>query len=160
MLNALIAIMGDTYDRVSETKRERGLLNQADFLLEKQKLMSTRDLANPALFPAWVHCIEKVDSGGQDGEQWSGQLSAIKRDIRELRSGEDRVAMRLDDRVTRSDRLHEQQHKDVTRQLRAVEQQHELVLSELQELKRAVESSNAPPTGGSVAVAQDIVQQL
>ena len=28
MLNALIAIMGDTYDRVSETRIERGLLQR------------------------------------------------------------------------------------------------------------------------------------
>ena len=86
-------------------------------------------------------------SAGQDDEQWSGQLSAIKRELRELRAGEDRVASRVDDRVTRSDRLHEQQHKEVARQLRAVEQ----VLSEMQELKRAVESSNAAAMAAAVA---------
>ena len=39
MLNALIAIMGDTYDRVSETRVERGLLQRAMLLVELEESM-------------------------------------------------------------------------------------------------------------------------
>ena len=37
MLNALIAIMGDTFDRVSEMRLERGLLQRAELLVEMER---------------------------------------------------------------------------------------------------------------------------
>ena len=43
MLNALIAIMGDTYDRVSETRAERGLLQRATLLVELEASMDKDD---------------------------------------------------------------------------------------------------------------------
>ena len=43
MLNALIAIMGDTYDRVSETRTERGLLQRAALLAELEASMDKDD---------------------------------------------------------------------------------------------------------------------
>ena len=43
MLNALIAIMGDTYDRVSETRIERGLLQRAVLLVELEASMNKDD---------------------------------------------------------------------------------------------------------------------
>lgn len=39
MLNALIAIMGDTYDRVSESRIEQGLLQRAQLLVELEAQM-------------------------------------------------------------------------------------------------------------------------
>ena len=37
MLNSLIAIMGDTFDRVSEMRLERGLLQRAELLVEMER---------------------------------------------------------------------------------------------------------------------------
>ena len=55
MLNALIAIMGDTYDRVSETRLERGLQGRALLLIEIEVAMTKDDPNNQALFPRWFH---------------------------------------------------------------------------------------------------------
>ena len=55
MLNALIAIMGDTYDRVSETRLERGLQGRALLLIEIEEAMTKDDPNNQALFPRWFH---------------------------------------------------------------------------------------------------------
>ena len=68
MLNALIAIMGDTYGRVSETKQSRGLYNKAMYILERQRLMSPKELANKAYFPFWLHVIERDVDGTGDIE--------------------------------------------------------------------------------------------
>ena len=58
MLNALIAIMGDTYDRVSETRLERGLQGRALLLIElEEAMMSKDDRKNAALFPRWCRLL-------------------------------------------------------------------------------------------------------
>ena len=57
MLNALIAIMGDTYDRVSETRLERGLQGRALLLIEIEEAMTKDDQKNPALFPRWCRLL-------------------------------------------------------------------------------------------------------
>ena len=57
MLNALIAIMGDTYDRVSETRLERGLQGRALLLIEIEEAMTQDDHKNQALFPRWCRLL-------------------------------------------------------------------------------------------------------
>ena len=65
MLNALIAIMGDTYDRVSETRLERGLQGRALLLIEIEEAMTIMmcrpsfhagvSIRDQALFPRWFY---------------------------------------------------------------------------------------------------------
>ena len=61
MLNALIAIMGDTYDRVSETRLERGLQGRALLLIEIEEAMTRDQKAmnedDRHLFPCWCHLL-------------------------------------------------------------------------------------------------------
>ena len=62
MLNALIAIMGDTYDRVSETRLERGLQGRALLLIEIEEAMIKDDQKAMAeddrhLFPRWCRLL-------------------------------------------------------------------------------------------------------
>ena len=78
MLNALIAIMGDTYDRVSETRLERGLQGRALLLIEIEEAMTQDDHKNQALFPRWLHVIKRAEDSEEGGAEWSGRLRAIK----------------------------------------------------------------------------------
>merc|ERR1719272_1592252 len=78
MLNALIAIMGDTYDRVSETRLERGLQGRALLLIEIEEAMTKDDHENQALFPRWLHVIKRAEDSEEGGAEWSGRLRAIK----------------------------------------------------------------------------------
>ena len=65
MLNALIAIMGDTYDRVSETRLERGLQGRALLLIEIEEAMTIMmcrpsfhagiSIRSQAFFPRWFY---------------------------------------------------------------------------------------------------------
>eukprot|EP00964_Phaeocystis_antarctica_P042506 scaffold24368_cov63-Phaeocystis_antarctica.AAC.2 len=57
MLNALIAIMGDTYDRVSETRLERGLQGRALLLIEIEAAITKDDPKNQAFNPRWCHLL-------------------------------------------------------------------------------------------------------
>ena len=80
MLNALIAIMGDTYSRVSETRVEEGSQQRAELIVELADSMSEAQKLNPAYFPRWIHAIKRMDmDAGSEG--WAGQVGALKKSI-------------------------------------------------------------------------------
>ena len=78
MLNALIAIMGDTYDRVSADRLERGLEGRAILLAEIEGAMTEAELENASLFPRWLHGIRRVNDEAVEETEWSGRLRALK----------------------------------------------------------------------------------
>ena len=78
MLNALIAIMGDTYDRVSADRLERGLQGRAILLAEIEGAMTEAELKNASLFPRWLHGIRRVNDEAVEETEWSGRLRALK----------------------------------------------------------------------------------
>jgi hypothetical protein len=78
MLNALIAIMGDTYDRVSADRLERGLEGRAILLAEIEGAMTEAELENASLFPQWLHGIRRVNDEAVEETEWSGRLRALK----------------------------------------------------------------------------------
>jgi hypothetical protein len=95
LLNALIAIMGDTYDRVSETAMHQRLLNRANFILECEDRLPTRMLRSKRLFPKWLHVVQRAETAATSPTRgaWTGRVAAI-RDELELRSG--RVEQKLE----------------------------------------------------------------
>ena len=80
-LNALIAIMGDTYDKVQETRLERSRLQRGKLLIEIQSLMTEADLDNTELFPKWVHAIVKR-SEDKDKNDWAGRIHAVSKEVK------------------------------------------------------------------------------
>merc|ERR1719272_38755 len=67
MLNALIAIMGDTYDRVSERRLERGLEGRALLLIEIEEAMTKDAPRNQAFHPRWLHVIKRAEESEEGG---------------------------------------------------------------------------------------------
>jgi hypothetical protein len=81
-LNALIAIMGDTYDNVQETRLERSRLQRGKLLIEIQSLMMEKELDNSKeLFPKWVHAIVKR-SEDKDKNAWAGRIHAVTKEVK------------------------------------------------------------------------------
>jgi len=93
MLNSLIAILGDTYDRVMEFQDPRGLLERARLLLELEQQMSPRERNNNKYFPPFVHVIKRVEEEEEDGDtlQWNGRMAAIKAQAKTLKEGQDKL---------------------------------------------------------------------
>ena len=77
VLNALIAIMGDTYDKVMEHQRPRALLERAQLLLEIERGMSAAQRRNKAFFPAYVHAII-LDESDENEYGWAGRMHAMR----------------------------------------------------------------------------------
>ena len=53
---------GDTYDRVSETRKERGLQQRAQLLLELERQMSHKERTSELNFPRWLHFVRRQDA--------------------------------------------------------------------------------------------------
>ena len=92
MLNALIAIMGDTYDRVSADRLERGLQGRAILLAEIEGAMTEAELQNASLFPRWLHGIRRDNDEAVEETEWSGRLRALKNAVTKVSTDVDKVA--------------------------------------------------------------------
>ena len=88
MLNSLIAILGDTYDRVMEHQRPRGLLERARLLGEIEEQMSRRERESKSNFPGCVHVLIRKEEAEEesDAAQWSGRMAAIKAQVKMLQA--------------------------------------------------------------------------
>jgi hypothetical protein len=114
-LNALIAIMGDTYDNVQETRLERSLLRRGKLLIEIQSLMMEKELDNPELFPKWVHAIVRR-SEDKDKNAWAGRIHAVTKEVKALEvklqgQSEAKFAQMHKHTEAKFAQLHEQQDK-------------------------------------------------
>ena len=106
LLNVLISIIGDTYERVQANSVQVSLLQRANLLLDMEAHMSGNggdSKAAAALkknHPAWVHVVTRVEeAGGED--QWAGRLSAIKQMVSDL---SDKIVQNENSVVTRLSR--------------------------------------------------------
>ena len=95
MLNALIAIMGDTYDRVSADRLERGLQGRAILLAEIEGAMTEAELQNASLFPRWLHGIRRDNDEAVEETEWSGRLRALKNAVTKVATDVTKVATEL-----------------------------------------------------------------
>jgi len=147
LLNVLIAIISDTYERVEEKGKARGLLQRARILLEMQDSMSDEQLADETLFPAWLHVISRVEDVGSP-DIWSGRLHAIKEHItimeKKLAESEQRI---LDNTKAQAEAHHDRQLEIANRIMSAVT----LLAKEQDDIKKMV-ASLEPPTATNVTL--------
>ena len=83
LLNVLIAIISDTYGRVDEKRAARSLLQRARLLQEIESRIPARELANPVLFPVWLHVLKREDKDLSE-ETHFGRFDAIQKSLDRL----------------------------------------------------------------------------
>ena len=85
MLNSLIAILGDTYDRVMEYKVPRGILERARLILAIEEQMSQADRRRDKYFPHFVHAILRREEDEKEGmtlhKATKSQIESVKADV-------------------------------------------------------------------------------
>ncbi|GAB5029895.1 wd40 repeat-containing protein [Nannochloropsis oceanica] len=87
LLNLLIALMGDSYDKVQENALAQGRYEQAVSVLEIEDMLPQRILQDPRFFPRWVQVLRPKP--GADGgmvcdagaDRWGGRLRQIYKKI-------------------------------------------------------------------------------
>ena len=81
LLNVLIAIISDTYERVQESAKARGLMARGRLLLEFQDMMNDSQLRTVSWFPKWLHAIMRVGDLDDEDQPWFGRVVAMKRQV-------------------------------------------------------------------------------
>ena len=61
MLNMLIAIMGDSYEKVKESEVVEARRLRAQTIIDEEALMSDADLANPDYFPDFLQVLRATE---------------------------------------------------------------------------------------------------
>lgn len=147
LLNVLIAIISDTYERVEEKSKARGLLMRARILLEMQDSMTDEMLADEVMFPKWLHVIMRVEDVGS-ADIWSGRLHAIKEHITTMEKKVDETEVRIIHEVKQMGESHQRDMAEFSRKIwnavSAIQKQQE-------DLLRAVRALE-PPTASDVTL--------
>ena len=82
LLNALISIISDTYEKVLDSSTQRKLFRRAELLVEIEMLMDRSDYDNTDYFPAYLHVLQRIDRHGQPAvTEWNGRLQALRKEI-------------------------------------------------------------------------------
>ncbi|EGD80207.1 hypothetical protein PTSG_10886 [Salpingoeca rosetta] len=102
LLNLLIALMSDSYERIQDRADIEFQLLRARILHEQEKFMTKKEKRNPKLFPKWLHVLVPKGGAGSGGVQWQGVLHALKKEV----AG-------VDNRVSGVERKVEEQMADV-----------------------------------------------
>mmetsp|Transcript_31895 Transcript_31895/g.74424 ORF Transcript_31895/g.74424 Transcript_31895/m.74424 type:complete len:1576 (-) Transcript_31895:213-4940(-) len=82
VLNALIALLGDSYQRVQDNQLETKMRLRAHLMIEYLNIMNTQKRAKLERQTMWLHVLEVVNDA--DVPEWAGQLNAFKMEVRLL----------------------------------------------------------------------------
>ena len=81
-LNMLIAIMGDTFDKVTEVKEQSGLREKIDILADYVILVGRESEVNRTLH-RYIFAISPTTTSTDESGTWEGTVTALKKSIGE-----------------------------------------------------------------------------
>eukprot|EP01049_Picozoa_sp_SAG25_P002616 SAG25_NODE_138_length_14172_cov_11.875364_14_plen_226_part_00 len=79
MLNLLIALMSDTFERVMESWVFEGRKMRIETIIEQELLMN--DSENAAYFPAYLQVMRPVEEASDEWAGVSGQISTVRDEV-------------------------------------------------------------------------------
>ena len=124
MLNLLIAIMGDIFDRIQENAKAEFMFARANIILEIEGVLSEKQKADKEWFPTWLQVLvssledDEVDEGG-----WAGRVRALKDSMK-----------RLEKKLEESMKERKEEVKEVKEQVEESKKQGEQIVEFLQML--------------------------
>merc|ERR1711865_126959 len=84
-LNALIAIMGDTFEKMQDSKQESMTINRGQLVVEFiESTLAPEEIKEMQAAYRWLHSIQPrtwaAENGGAGGgDQWAGRIKAIRK---------------------------------------------------------------------------------
>ena len=81
MLNLLIALMSDTFERVTESWVFEGRKMRIETIIEQELLMN--DSENAEYFPDYLQVLRPVEEGADEWVGVSGQISASREEVKQ-----------------------------------------------------------------------------
>ena len=102
MLNLLIALMGDSYEKVQESAEVEFRRQRAQLLREYEFHMPKKRRDDPRLFPRWLHVLKPKgadggdDDGGDEDEEWVCTVTAIKNETKRVKGTVRKMQQEID----------------------------------------------------------------
>ncbi|GMH63294.1 hypothetical protein TL16_g03675 [Triparma laevis f. inornata] len=81
MLNLLIAIMGDIFDRIQENARAEFMFARARIILEFEETLSEEQKKNAEWFPEWLQVLVPTLQDNDLDNEWVGRLKSLKNTV-------------------------------------------------------------------------------
>lgn len=103
-MNLLIAIMGDSYDRIKEKEIAQWRRQQAKSIIDETLLLTDgkKNQKSRTWFPSSLHILRPLNNFGDadDGAEWQGKIAQLKRIITnssdEMKKETDKHSYRID----------------------------------------------------------------
>ncbi|GMH78467.1 hypothetical protein TL16_g07811 [Triparma laevis f. inornata] len=109
MLNLLIAIMGDIFDRIRENAKAEFTFARAMIILEFEEMLSSRRFKNGTWFPTWLQVLEPAsEDGGEGSGDWIGSVGVLKGTIEKFKTQMSEEVEGLKEKLTESEKKREQ----------------------------------------------------
>jgi hypothetical protein len=121
MLNLLIAIMADSYEKVKESEVVEARKLRAQTIIDEESLMSDADRANPGYFPKYLQVLQATE--GKE-EVWAGLSGKMVSEI-----------MKVEDKMKENHEAMSAKHEQMETRVSEVSAQVAGVASEMGELK-------------------------
>ena len=127
LLNALIAIMGDSYERVILNVSAEWRCEQAKILLEFEQLLYPEQRKDPRMFPTWVHVLQPKAIGEGNGEaesqqqtQWAGRAGELKNFVRsELKESQAQLDVKLEKAQSQLDKQLKESEQELSKTVKS-----------------------------------------
>ncbi|GMI11254.1 hypothetical protein TrLO_g10470 [Triparma laevis f. longispina] len=85
MLNLLIAIMGDIFDKIQESAKAEFIFARANIILEFEGTLTKKQKENNEWFPTWLQVlVPTLENDGSEDGAWVGRVRALKKSINRL----------------------------------------------------------------------------
>ena len=78
LLNLLIAIMGELFDKIKENAKATFLFAKANLILEFESIMKVNEVKQKSRFPVWLQVLipTRADDGSEDS--WESRIRTLK----------------------------------------------------------------------------------
>ena len=88
MLNLLITIMGDIFDRIQQTALADFFFGRANIIMEFEATISAKQKENKEWFPTWLQVLVPTLENDDDiyNEDWVGRVRALKNTVNRVRN--------------------------------------------------------------------------
>ena len=94
-LNLLIAIMGDSYEKVKEGERVEAIRERAWIIVEEEKRFPKSHR-----YHRFMHFVEAVDSGRSEGQEWEGVTKRVSQMLSQEAGRLEQNQYELDGKIT------------------------------------------------------------
>ena len=118
MLNLLIAIMGDIFDRIQENARAEFMFARAGIIVEFENMLSTGDLKNEEWFPTWLQVlVPTLDDSNSGSSEWAGRVLALKKSMSRVEASLSAKLVESEAKREKAEKMLEESTKNLEKRL-------------------------------------------